>query len=92
MLGGISSGQHITTSIALKPTSSIRVPGATIDSDGSATDIETFGRHDPCVGIRAVPVAEAMVALVLVDHFLRHRAQNSDVEVATPVIGVPECS
>ena len=78
-LGGISSGQDILVSIALKPTSSIQVPGATIDTEGKATQIVTTGRHDPCVGLRATPIAEAMVALTLMDHFLRHRAQNADV-------------
>ncbi len=79
-LGGISSGQDILVSIALKPTSSIQVPGATIDTSGKATEIVTTGRHDPCVGIRATPIAEAMVALTLMDHYLRDRAQNHDVE------------
>jgi len=78
-LGGISSGQDILTSIALKPTSSIAKPGATVDKDGKATEIVTTGRHDPCVGLRATPIAEAMVALVLMDHYLRHRGQNADV-------------
>ncbi len=78
-LGGISSGQDILASIALKPTSSISVPGKTIDKSGKTTQIVTGGRHDPCVGLRATPIAEAMVALVLMDHFLRHRAQNADV-------------
>ncbi|WP_018992710.1 chorismate synthase [Aromatoleum toluclasticum] len=78
-LGGISSGQDILASIALKPTSSIRIPGKTIDVVGKPATIETYGRHDPCVGIRAVPIAEAMVALVLLDHALRDRAQNADV-------------
>jgi chorismate synthase len=86
ILGGISSGQDIVVGIALKPTSSIRLSGATIDADGRATTVETHGRHDPCVGIRAVPIAEAMVALVLVDHCLRHRAQNGDVNCAVPVV------
>ncbi len=85
-LGGISSGQDIIASIALKPTSSISVPGSTVDVSGAAVEIVTTGRHDPCVGLRATPIAEAMVALVLMDHFLRHRAQNADVESATPVI------
>jgi chorismate synthase len=79
-LGGISSGQDILVSIALKPTSSIQVPGATIDTRGMATEIVTTGRHDPCVGIRATPIAEAMVALTLMDHYLRDRAQNHDVD------------
>lgn len=85
-LGGISSGQDILASIALKPTSSISAPGHTIDRDGKATEIVTTGRHDPCVGLRATPIAESMVALVLIDHFLRHRAQNADVERSTPVV------
>ncbi len=85
-LGGISSGQDVVVSLALKPTSSIVLPGRTIDVAGNPVEVSTTGRHDPCVGIRAVPIAEAMMALVLMDHFLRHRAQNSDVEVTTPVI------
>ncbi len=85
-LGGISSGQDIVASIALKPTSSIAVPGKTIDKAGKETEIVTKGRHDPCVGLRATPIAEAMVALVLMDHYLRHRAQNADVTSATPVV------
>lgn len=85
-LGGISSGQDILASIALKPTSSISVPGKTIDKSGKETEIVTKGRHDPCVGLRATPIAEAMVALVLMDHYLRHRAQNADVDSATPDI------
>ena len=85
-LGGISSGQDILASIALKPTSSIAVPGKTIDKSGKETDIVTKGRHDPCVGLRATPIAEAMVALVLMDHYLRHRAQNADVRSETPEI------
>lgn len=79
-LGGISSGQDLLASIALKPTSSITKPGKTIDTDGNETEIVTKGRHDPCVGLRATPIAEAMVALVLMDHYLRHRAQNADVK------------
>ena len=86
ILGGISSGQEITVSLALKPTSSIRLPGATIDVSGKATEIVTHGRHDPCVGIRATPIAEAMLAIVLMDHVLRHRAQNMDVQCETPVL------
>ncbi len=86
VLGGISSGQDITVSLALKPTSSIRQPGATIDRQGNAMEMATHGRHDPCVGIRATPIAEAMLALVLMDHALRHRAQNADVDCMTPVI------
>ncbi|MFQ6005890.1 MAG: chorismate synthase [Woeseia sp.] len=85
-LGGISSGQDLLASIALKPTSSISVPGATVDKSGKETKIVTKGRHDPCVGLRATPIAEAMIALVLMDHYLRHRAQNADVESSTPVI------
>ena len=85
-LGGISSGQDILASIALKPTSSIAKAGATIDKDGKPSEIVTTGRHDPCVGLRATPIAEAMVALVLMDHYLRHRAQNADVEMLTPII------
>ncbi|MCZ7599094.1 MAG: chorismate synthase [Gammaproteobacteria bacterium] len=76
ILGGISSGQDVVARIALKPTSSIQVPGRTVDLDGNAVEVVTTGRHDPCVGIRAVPIAEAMMALVLMDHLLRHRAQN----------------
>ena len=86
VLGGISSGQDIVVSIALKPTSSIVIPGQTIDVDGKATDVVTTGRHDPCVGLRATPIAEAMLALVLMDHYLRQRAQNGDVVSRTPVI------
>jgi len=85
-LGGISSGQDLLVSIAIKPTSSIVIPGRTIDVAGNPVEVVTTGRHDPCVGIRAVPIAEAMLALVLVDHLLRHRAQNADVRSATPVI------
>jgi chorismate synthase len=86
ILGGISSGQDITVSMALKPTSSIRIPGDSIDVDGKPVEVVTTGRHDPCVGIRATPIAEAMLAIVLMDHLLRQRAQNSGVEPATPVI------
>jgi chorismate synthase len=86
VLGGISSGQDIVVSIALKPTSSITVPGETIDIHGNQVEIVTTGRHDPCVGIRATPIAEAMLALVLMDHHLRHRAQCGDVLSATPII------
>jgi chorismate synthase len=85
-LGGISSGQDLVVSLALKPTSSIVIPGRTIDVEGRPVEVSTTGRHDPCVGIRAVPIAEAMMALVLVDHFLRHRAQNADVPAGTPLI------
>lgn len=84
-LGGISSGQDILVSIALKPTSSIRLSGGTIDKQGRSVEIKTTGRHDPCVGLRATPIAEAMLALVLMDHYLRHRAQNADVDPATPL-------
>lgn len=79
VLGGISSGQDIVASIAIKPTSSIRLPRRSIDKDGNPTIVETHGRHDPCVGIRATPIAEAMLAIVLMDHALRHRAQCADV-------------
>ncbi len=86
-LGGISSGQDILMSIALKPTSSIQVPGRTVDKEGRAVDIVTTGRHDPCVGLRATPIAESMVALTLMDHYLRHRAQNADVRSSVPALG-----
>jgi len=86
ILGGISTGQDIVVSIAIKPTSSIRLARRTVDVAGSAAAIETHGRHDPCVGIRATPIAEAFLALVLADHALRHRAQNADVACATPRI------
>lgn len=86
VLGGISSGQDIIAHIAMKPTSSIGVSGKTVDATGEPSDIITRGRHDPCVGIRAVPIAEAMMALTLMDHYLRHRAQNADVNCDTPVI------
>jgi len=82
-LGGISSGQDIMASIALKPTSSLRLPGQSIDIDGQALEVVTTGRHDPCVGIRATPIAEAMLAMVLMDHLLRHRGQNFGVSTAT---------
>ncbi|MFK7816984.1 MAG: chorismate synthase [Gammaproteobacteria bacterium] len=85
-LGGISSGQDILASVAFKPTSSIRIPGKTIDKDGNQTEIITKGRHDPCVGIRGVPIVEAMLALVLMDHVLRDRAQNANVTCSTPDI------
>jgi chorismate synthase len=85
-LGGISSGQDVRVSIALKPTSSIRLPGRTVDVHGQAAEVMTTGRHDPCVGIRATPIAEAMLAIVLMDHALRDRAQNADVQRATPII------
>lgn len=86
ILGGISSGQDIVVHVAFKPTSSIQVPGRTIDIDGRAVEVVTTGRHDPCVGLRATPIAEAMLAIVLMDHYLRHRAQNADVLSRTPVI------
>ncbi len=79
ILGGISSGQDIVVSVALKPTSSLRLPARSVDREGQAVEVVTHGRHDPCVGLRAVPIAEAMLALVLMDHYLRHRAQNADV-------------
>ncbi|KKM14163.1 hypothetical protein LCGC14_1708880, partial [marine sediment metagenome] len=87
VLGGISSGQPILASIALKPTSSLRLPGRSIDVKGNPVEVITTGRHDPCVGIRATPIAEAMMAIVLMDHYLRHRGQNGDVTVSTPDIG-----
>jgi len=86
ILGGISTGQAITASIALKPTSSLRLPGRSINAKGEAIEVITQGRHDPCVGIRATPIAEAMMAIVLMDHYLRHRAQNADVVCDTPVL------
>lgn len=86
VLGGISSGQDIVASIALKPTSSLRIPGRSIDIDGNPTEVITTGRHDPCVGIRATPIAEAMMAIVLMDHLLRHRAQNQGVTTNTPIL------
>jgi chorismate synthase len=86
VLGGISTGQDLVVSIAIKPTSSIRTPRASIDRAGEPTTVETFGRHDPCVGIRATPIAEAMLALVVMDHALRHRAQCGDVVLPLPPI------
>jgi len=86
VLGGISTGQDIIAHIALKPTSSLIIPGRSIDSDGNPIEVITKGRHDPCVGIRATPIAEAMMAMVLCDHLLRHRGQNADVHCTTPVI------
>ncbi len=86
ILGGISTGQDIVASLALKPTSSIRIPGRSVNIRGEPVEVVTTGRHDPCVGIRAVPIAEAMLAIVLMDHTLRHRAQNLDVKSPTPVI------
>ncbi len=86
ILGGISTGQDVLVNIAIKPTSSIRTPRQSINKAGEPVLVETHGRHDPCVGIRATPIAEAMLALVLIDHALRHRAQNADVKVSTPKI------
>jgi chorismate synthase len=86
VLGGISTGQAIRVSLAIKPTSSIRTEKASIDRSGAPTQVQTFGRHDPCVGIRATPIAEALLALVLMDHALRHRAQCGDVVLTTPPI------
>lgn len=86
VLGGISSGQDIRVSIALKPTSSITTPGRSIDADGQPAEVVTKGRHDPCVGVRATPIAEAMLAIVLMDHAMRHLAQNADVESGVPLI------
>ena len=86
VLGGISTGQAVRVSLAIKPTSSIRTPRQSIDKAGEPATVETFGRHDPCVGIRATPIAEALLALVLMDHALRHRAQCGDVQVETPRI------
>ncbi|MDN5370591.1 MAG: chorismate synthase [Shewanella sp.] len=88
VLGGISSGQPIVAHIALKPTSSISIPGKSMTVQGEQVEMVTKGRHDPCVGIRAVPIAEAMLAIVLMDHLLRHRAQNLDVTSPTPVLGM----
>ena len=86
VLGGISTGQDITVALAIKPTSSIRTPRRSVDLAGAPTTVETHGRHDPCVGIRAAPIAEAMLALVVMDHALRHRAQCADVRGAMPPI------
>lgn len=86
ILGGISTGQDVVVTIAIKPTSSIRIPRRSIDKQGNPVTLETNGRHDPCVGIRATPIAEAMMALVLMDHALLHRAQNADVQTPTPKI------
>ncbi len=86
ILGGISTGQAITVNIAIKPTSSIRLGRRSVDKNGESVIVETHGRHDPCVGIRATPIAESMLALVLIDHALRHRAQNADVDCETPRI------
>ena len=86
VLGGISSGQDVVASIALKPTSSLRLPGRSINVRGEPIEVVTEGRHDPCVGIRATPIAEAMMAIVIMDHYLRHRAQNLDVRSGLPVL------
>jgi len=86
VLGGISSGQDIVASIAMKPTSSVRIPGRSVNIHGEEIEVITTGRHDPCVGIRATPIAEAMLAITLLDHALRHRGQNADVKSATPII------
>ncbi|MDO8938283.1 MAG: chorismate synthase [Methylicorpusculum sp.] len=86
VLGGISTGQDVVASIALKPTSSLRLSGKSIDIHGEAIDVVTHGRHDPCVGIRATPIAEAMMAITLMDHFLRHRGQNAQVDSGLPAI------
>ncbi|MGL4857028.1 chorismate synthase, partial [Plesiomonas sp.] len=88
ILGGISSGQPIVAHLALKPTSSITITGRSINTQGEAIDVVTKGRHDPCVGLRAVPIAEAMMAIVLLDHLLRHRAQCADVQTTTPAWSV----
>jgi chorismate synthase len=85
-LGGISSGQDILVSMALKPTSSLRLPGRSVNLQGEPIEVVTKGRHDPCVGIRATPIPHPMLALVLMDHLLRQRAQNAEVESGTPVI------
>jgi chorismate synthase len=86
ILGGISSGQDILVSMALKATSSLSIPGRSVNTEGEPVEVVTKGRHDPCVGIRATPIAEAMLAIVLMDHMLRHRAQNMDVNSDTPII------
>jgi chorismate synthase len=86
VLGGISTGQDLEVSIAIKPTSSILIPRESIDVDGASTEVITKGRHDPCVGIRATPIAEALLALVVMEHALLHRAQCGDVRVSTPDI------
>ncbi len=86
VLGGISSGQDIIAHIAMKPTSSLRLPGESMDINGDTVEVVTHGRHDPCVGIRATPIAEAMLAIVIMDHMLRHRAQNMNVVTGTPIV------
>ena len=90
VLGGITSGQPILAHIALKPTSSITTPGRSVNKQGEACEVVTKGRHDPCVGLRAVPIAEAMLAITLMDHLLRHRAQNTGVVLTTPAYGMAE--
>ena len=91
VLGGISSGQDLVAHLALKPTSSLRIPGRSVDIHGNEVEVVTTGRHDPCVGIRATPIAEAMMAITLLDHALRHRAQNGGVQHPVPIIpGKPE--
>ena len=92
ILGGISSGQDIVVHVTLKPTSSIQVPGRSVDIGGNPVEVVTTGRHDPCVGLRATPICEAMLAIVLLDHLLRHRGQNADVRSVTPVITAPRGS
>jgi chorismate synthase len=86
VLGGISTGQDLRVAVAIKPTSSIRLPKASINRAGQGVQVETFGRHDPCVGIRAVPIVEALLALVVMEHALRQRAQCADVRIDTPAI------
>ena len=86
VLGGISTGQNIVARIALKPTSSLRIPGKSINCRGEAIEVVTEGRHDPCVGIRATPIAEAMMAITIMDHLMRHRAQNIDVDAGLPFL------
>jgi chorismate synthase len=89
ILGGISSGQDVVVQVTFKPTSSIQVPGRSIDVAGNPVEVVTTGRHDPCVGVRATPICEAMLAIVLMDHYLRHRGQNAGVRSATPIITNP---
>ncbi|MEC8429256.1 MAG: chorismate synthase, partial [Pseudomonadota bacterium] len=86
ILGGISTGQDLVANIALKPTSSLHLPGRSVDVHGEPVEVVTKGRHDPCVGIRATPIAESMMAIVLMDHVMRHRAQNGDINHNIPVI------
>ena len=85
ILGGISTGQDIIARIAIKPTSSLRIPGASVDIDGNPVEVITTGRHDPCVGIRATPIGEAMMAITLMDHWLRQRGQNGLDTKATKI-------